>query len=67
MQWMLFEPNGWVLSYRADGWYSHHPGDGRPHDEEWMPVLTLSVEEGQTPTPPRTRLLRVGRRRTPPV
>jgi hypothetical protein len=41
-QWMLFEPSGEVLTYRADGCYSHHPGD-TPRDEvRWM---TLSQGE----------------------
>lgn len=37
-QWMLFEPSGNVLSFRADGCYSSHPG-GTPADkEEWHPL-----------------------------
>lgn len=35
-QWMLYEPSGRVLSFRADGKYSHHPGNTRPEDEVWL-------------------------------
>jgi hypothetical protein len=37
-QWMLFEPSGYVLSVRADGCYSHHPGDTLPDEEVWIPL-----------------------------
>jgi hypothetical protein len=34
-QWMLYEPSGMVLSFRADGQYSHHPGNTPPEFKEW--------------------------------
>lgn len=35
-QWLLYEPSGYVLTVRADGRYSHQPGDTRPDDEQWL-------------------------------
>jgi hypothetical protein len=39
-QWMLYEPAGNVLSFRADGHYSYHPGDTPPGETRWKPLLT---------------------------
>ncbi|MGV3722671.1 MAG: hypothetical protein ACO1SX_17350 [Actinomycetota bacterium] len=36
VQWYLYEPNGFVLSYRADGRISHQPGDTSPDEERWL-------------------------------
>ena len=40
-QWMLFEPSGNVLTFRADGYYSSHPGSTPADQEEWHPLSTL--------------------------
>ena len=34
-QWMLFEPDGYVYCYRADGYYSHQPGNTLPDQKVW--------------------------------
>jgi hypothetical protein len=34
-QWLLYEPDGRVLVYRADGRFSHHPGDHPPREKVW--------------------------------
>lgn len=34
--WDLFEPSGYVLTYRGDGKFRHQPGDKPPLPEEWM-------------------------------
>ncbi|MDB4743423.1 hypothetical protein OAF98_02965 [Planctomicrobium sp.] len=39
-QWMLYNPDGNVLSLRADGSYSYHPSNTVPNDEVWLPVWT---------------------------
>lgn len=38
-QWMLYRPDGTVLSYRADGWYSLHRSDCPPDEYEWHPLV----------------------------
>lgn len=37
-QWMLFQPNGQVLTIRGDGRFSQHAGNAPPDDERWMPI-----------------------------
>jgi hypothetical protein len=37
-QWMLFEPSGNVVTFRADGQYSSQPGSTRHEQEEWHPL-----------------------------
>jgi hypothetical protein len=37
-QWMLFQPNGRVLTIRSDGRYRHQAGNARPDDQRWMPI-----------------------------
>jgi len=37
-QWLLYEPNGNVLSVRADRKYSHGPGDRAPSEEKWLSI-----------------------------
>lgn len=37
-QWMLYEPSGYVFTYRADGLYSHQPGDTPPDETVWQRV-----------------------------
>lgn len=37
-QWMLFEPSGNVLTVRADGRYSHAPGNSAPELHSWLPL-----------------------------
>jgi len=34
--WLLFEPNGKVLSYRADGKYSYHSAQARVDQARWI-------------------------------
>jgi len=34
--WMLFEPSGYVLTYRADGKYSYQRGDEPIEKPEWL-------------------------------
>jgi hypothetical protein len=38
-QWMLYEPDGRVLTIRGDGHYSHESG-GSDEPDTWYPVLT---------------------------
>jgi hypothetical protein len=38
-QWLLYQPDGRVLTYRADGRYSHHHGNLPRAQEKWLPVL----------------------------
>ena len=33
--WLLYEPSGDVFTLRADGKYSHMPGDTPPEEEKW--------------------------------
>jgi hypothetical protein len=33
--WLLFLPDGNVLTYRADGKYSYHPADGVESEQAW--------------------------------
>jgi hypothetical protein len=40
-QWLLYEPDGRVLTYRADGRFSHHPGDLPPGEEVWRSITRL--------------------------
>jgi frataxin-like iron-binding protein CyaY len=37
-QWLLYEPNGNVLTVRADKRYSYGPGDRQPSRESWLAV-----------------------------
>jgi hypothetical protein len=37
-QWLLYEPDGRVLTYRADGLFSHHPVDLPDGKEVWRPM-----------------------------
>ena len=34
-QWLLYEPDGNVLAWRADRKYRHGPGNRRPSEERW--------------------------------
>lgn len=34
--WLLYKPNGYVLSVRGDGQYNHEPGTS--HNENWKPI-----------------------------
>jgi hypothetical protein len=36
-QWLLYEPDGRVLTYRADGCFTHQPGDTPRGQERWRP------------------------------
>ena len=40
-QWLLFTPSEEVLSIRADGHYSWHPGSTPPDQEIWRPLPEL--------------------------
>jgi hypothetical protein len=35
-QWLLYEPSGMVLTYRADGCYCYQPGDTPPDQKLWL-------------------------------
>jgi hypothetical protein len=37
-QWLLYEPNGNVLSVRADKRYSYGSGDRQPNQERWLAI-----------------------------
>ena len=37
-QWMLFDPSGRVLTFRADKMYSYHPADRSPKKVKWRPI-----------------------------
>ena len=37
--WSLYQPNGYVLSVRADGKYNNDPGDTPPEQNEWKPIV----------------------------
>lgn len=37
-QWMLYQPDGSVLSLRADGMYCLAPANTKAQDEEWTRV-----------------------------
>lgn len=37
--WFLYEPNGDVFTLRADGYYCHHPGNWKPEENIWQPLL----------------------------
>ena len=37
-QWMLFQPNGQVLTVRGDGQYSLHAGSAPADDRGWAPI-----------------------------
>jgi hypothetical protein len=37
-QWSLYEPNGNVLSVRADKRYSYGLGDRQPNQERWRAI-----------------------------
>lgn len=37
--WLLYEPSGYVFTLRADGKYSHMPGDTDPDDKLWSPLF----------------------------
>lgn len=41
IQWYLYEPSGFVLSYRADGRISYQPGDTPPNKERWEPLASV--------------------------
>jgi hypothetical protein len=36
--WSLYQPNGYVLSVRADGKYQDEPGSTTPDQIEWKPI-----------------------------
>ena len=36
--WSLYQPNGYVLSVRADGKYNNDPEDMSPEHYEWKPI-----------------------------
>lgn len=42
-QWLLFEPSGYTLCWRADGKYSHSRSNVRPDDDTWK-SLNSQVE-----------------------
>lgn len=48
-QWMFYQPDGMVLSYRADGAYSHQPGD-TPRSEQKLWVATGDRPTSQGPS-----------------
>ena len=37
-QWTLYQPDGLVLSLRADGAYSHSPSTADQNAERWLPA-----------------------------
>ncbi len=37
-QWMLYQPDGNVLSLRGDGTYCHSPSNTEQEHEQWMPA-----------------------------
>jgi len=37
-QWHLYEPSGNVFTYRADGYFSHEPGNTVPEQILWRPL-----------------------------
>jgi hypothetical protein len=37
-QWMLFDPEGQVLSVRSDGKASYNASNGKPDERNWMPI-----------------------------
>ena len=39
-QWLLYEPSGKVFSYRADGMYSHQPGNTPPSRQKHQAFIT---------------------------
>ena len=39
--WSLYQPNGYVLSVRADGKYYDDPSDTEFGKSEWKPIVTL--------------------------
>ena len=40
-QWLLYEPSGYVLTVRADGRYSHQPGDTDLSQEQWHALASV--------------------------
>jgi hypothetical protein len=38
-QWMLYMPDRTVLTYRADGMYSHQPGSSPREETVWKPLV----------------------------
>ncbi len=40
-KWLLYEPDGHVVTLRADGRYSHQPGSEPRDRERWHPLLTV--------------------------
>ena len=44
-QWMLFEPSGNVLTFRADGYYSYQPGDTGADQTEWLLLPPMRAAE----------------------
>lgn len=42
-QWSLYRPSGDVLTYRADGMYSFHPGDQHPDRIVWQSLGSVSA------------------------
>ena len=37
--WSLYQPNGFVLSVRADGQYNNDLGDMPPEQNDWKPIV----------------------------
>ena len=46
-QWLLYEPNGNVLTVRADKRYCYGPGDRHPDHHRWLPMPNKSLERGR--------------------
>ncbi len=42
-QWMLFTPSGYVLTYRADGYYCWCRSDQSPDEERWLQLPQVSA------------------------
>lgn len=37
-EWLLFNPSGYVLSYRNDGCYSYHPSNSSDESAIWQKI-----------------------------
>ena len=42
-QWMLFDPSGRVLTFRADKMYSYHSADKAPEEDDWRPIVVRTA------------------------
>ncbi|HLB47568.1 MAG TPA: hypothetical protein VJL59_11235 [Anaerolineales bacterium] len=51
-QRLLYEPSGYVLVVRADGTYSHYPGDIPPDQEQWLPLPDTAPEPNREEATP---------------